>query len=68
MDAADTPLFLYRRLRCVKAGSSLLPISKRKEVNGMKKTINEKALQQEAAFWDAMKKAAAAHPGKSCRK
>jgi len=34
----------------------------------MKKTLNEKALQQEAAFWDALKKAARENPGKSCRK
>jgi hypothetical protein len=34
----------------------------------MKKTLSEKALQQEAAFWDALKKAATENTGKSCRK
>lgn len=34
----------------------------------MKKTLSEKALQQEASFWDALKKAATETTGKPCRK
>ena len=34
----------------------------------MKKTLSREALVSEAAFWMAMKKAAAENPGKLCRK
>jgi hypothetical protein len=34
----------------------------------MKKTMSEKALAQEAAFWDSLIKAAKENPGKVCHK
>ena len=34
----------------------------------MKKTVSEKALQKEAAYWNAMKKLAKQNPGTVCRK
>jgi hypothetical protein len=34
----------------------------------MKKAISEKALVQEAAFWEKLKKATKENPGKVCHK
>ncbi len=34
----------------------------------MKKSLSEKTLRQEAAFWTAQKQAAAENPGKACQK
>jgi hypothetical protein len=34
----------------------------------MKKALSDKALAQEAALWNALKKAAKEHSGKVCRK
>jgi hypothetical protein len=34
----------------------------------MKKTLSKKALAQEAAFWDSLKKATKENPGKVCHK
>jgi hypothetical protein len=34
----------------------------------MKKVLDTKALAQEAAFWEGLKQAAAANPGKACSK
>jgi hypothetical protein len=36
--------------------------------NGMKKTVSNKALVKEAAFWTAVTKAAKENPGKVCHK
>ena len=40
----------------------------RKEVVRMKKALSEKALLQEAAFWDRLKKVTRENPGKTCHK
>jgi len=40
----------------------------RKEVKRMKKALSEKALAQEAAFWESLKKATKENPGKVCHK
>jgi hypothetical protein len=34
----------------------------------MKKTLSKKALDQEAALWDGLKKAGKENPGKVCHK
>lgn len=34
----------------------------------MKKTMSEKALAQEASFWDSLKKATKENPAKACHK
>jgi hypothetical protein len=39
-----------------------------KEVKRMKKALSKKALDQEATFWDSLKKAAKENPGKVCHK
>jgi hypothetical protein len=40
----------------------------RMEVGRMKKALSEKALAQEAAFWDRLKKVTSENPGKTCHK
>ncbi len=40
----------------------------KKEVKRMKKTLSEKALAQEAALWDSLKKATKDNPAKVCHK
>jgi hypothetical protein len=37
-------------------------------VKRMKKALSPKALAQEAAFWDRLKKATTTNPGKVCHK
>jgi hypothetical protein len=39
-----------------------------KEVKGMKKPLKEEVLQQEAAFWAALKEAARENPAQACHK
>ena len=39
-----------------------------KEVRRMKKAMSEKALAQEAALWNRLKKATKENPGKVCHK
>jgi hypothetical protein len=34
----------------------------------MKKTLSKKTLEQEAAFWDRLKKVSKDHPARVCRK
>jgi len=34
----------------------------------MKKTLSQKALNEEAAFWDSLKKSIKENPGKVCHK
>ncbi len=41
---------------------------KGKEVKGMKKALSERALAEEAALWDRLKKAARENPAKVCHK
>jgi hypothetical protein len=40
----------------------------RKEVERMKKALSGKALAQEAALWDSLKKATKENPAKVCHK